>query len=130
LEDLKKLDSEIRKETTLLRNKNFVTLHDVFPYFAREYGLRIAGTFEISPDQSPLPRKLEELRTLLASHKVAALLAESSYNSKPLEVVAREFNLPVVQMDSMETGEGDPSFYERAMRSNMSKLMAALNGKK
>jgi zinc transport system substrate-binding protein len=130
LEDLKKLDSEIRKETAFLRNKNFVTLHDVFPYFAREYGLRIAATFETSPDQSPLPKKLEQLRTLLASREVAALFAESSYNSKPLEVVAREFNLPVVQMDSMETGRGDPSFYERAMRSNMSKLMAALNGKK
>jgi zinc transport system substrate-binding protein len=130
LENLRKLDSEIRQETALLRNKNFVTLHDVFPYFAREYGLRIAATFEISPDQSPLPKKLEQLRTLLASHEVAALFAESSYNSKPLEVVAREFNLPVVQMDSMETGKGDPSFYERAMRSNMSKLMAALNGKK
>jgi zinc transport system substrate-binding protein len=130
LENLKKLDSEIRQETALLRNKNFVTLHDVFPYFAREYGLRIAATFEISPDQSPLPKKLEQLRTLLASHEVAALFAESSYNSKPVEVVAREFNLPVVQMDSMETGKGDPSFYERAMRSNMSKLMAALNGKK
>lgn len=130
LEDLKKLDSEIRQETALLRNKNFVTLHDVFPYFAREYGLRIAATFETSPDQSPLPKKLEQLRTLLASHEVAALFAESSYNSKPLEIVAREFNLPVVRMDSMETGEGDPSFYERAMRSNMSKLMAALNGKK
>jgi zinc/manganese transport system substrate-binding protein len=130
LENLKKLDSEIRQETGLLRNKNFVTLHDAFPYFAREYGLRIAAIFETSPDQSPLPKKLEQIRTLLASHDVAALLAESSYNSKPLEVVAREFNRPVVQMDSMETGEGDPSFYERAMRSNMSKLMAALNGKK
>ena len=129
LENLKKLDSEIRQETALLRNKNFVTLHDVFPYFAREYGLRIAATFETSPDQSPLPKKLEGLRKLLASHEVAALFAESSYNSKPLEVVAREFNLPVVQMDSMETGEGDPSFYERAMRSNMSKLMVAVNGK-
>ena len=130
LENLKKLDSEIRQETGLLQNKNFVTLHDAFPYFAREYGLRIAATFETSPDQLPLPKKLEQIRTLLASHEVAALLAESSYNSKPLEVVAREFNRPVVQMDSMETGEGDPSFYERAMRSNMSKLIAALNGKK
>ncbi len=130
LENLKKLDSEIRQETALLPNKNFVTLHDAFPYFAREYGLRIAATFETSPDQSPLPKKLEQIRTLLASHEVAALLAESSYNSKPLEAVAREFNRPVVQMDSMETGQGDPSFYERAMRSNMSKLMAALNGKK
>jgi zinc transport system substrate-binding protein len=130
LENLKKLDSEIRQETALLPNKNFVTLHDAFPYFAREYGLRIAATFETSPDQSPLPKKLEQIRTLLASHDVAALLAESSYNSKPLEAVAREFNRPVVQMDSMETGQGDPSFYERAMRSNMSKLMAALNGKK
>jgi zinc transport system substrate-binding protein len=127
---LKKLDSEIRQETALLRNKSFVTLHDVFPYFAREYGLRIAATFEISPDQLPLPKKLEQLRTLLASHEVAALFAESAYNSKPLEVVAREFNLPVVQMDSMETGDGDRSFYERAMRSNVSKLRAALNDNK
>jgi zinc/manganese transport system substrate-binding protein len=130
LENLKKLDSEIRQETALLPNKNFVTLHDAFPYFAKEYGLRIAATFETSPDQSPLPKKLEQIRTSLASHEVAALLAESSYNSKPLEAVAREFNRPVVQMDSMETGQGDPYFYERAMRSNMSKLMAALNGKK
>jgi zinc transport system substrate-binding protein len=130
LDELRKLDSDVREETALLRNKNFVTLHDVFPYFAREYGLRIAATFETSPDQSPLPKKLEQLRTLLASHEVAALFAESSYNSKPLEVVAREFNLPVVQMDSMETGEGDRSFYERAMRSNVSKLRAALNDDK
>jgi zinc transport system substrate-binding protein len=130
LDELKKLDSDVREETAFVRNKNFVTLHDVFPYFAREYGLRIAATFEISPDQSPLPKRLEQLRTLLSSHEVAALFAESAYNSKPLEVVAREFNLPVVQMDSMETGEGDRYFYERAMRSNVSKLRAVLNDNK
>ena len=130
IDRLKVLDSEIRSETASLGNKNLVTFHDVFPYFAREYGFRIVATFETSPDQSPLPKRLERLRTILASEKVGAFFAESSYNSKPLEIFAREFRLPVVQMDSMETGEGNATFYERVTRSNLNKMVEALNDRK
>ena len=45
-----------------------------------------------------------------------------------MQVMGKEFKIPVVQLDPMETGEGSKDFYERVTRKNLDALVAAFHG--
>ena len=45
-----------------------------------------------------------------------------------MEVLGKEFKVPVVQLDPMETGEGTKDFYERVTRKNLDALVAGFRG--
>jgi zinc transport system substrate-binding protein len=130
IDRLKKLDTDIRIATANFANKNLITFHDTFPYFAREYGFKVAATFEEFPGKSPSPRAIEQLRKVIEEGRVTALFSEPQYSPKALDVLAEEFKLAVVQLDPMETGEGDRDFYERVTRKNLDALVAAFHGAK
>jgi zinc transport system substrate-binding protein len=128
IDRLKKLDSTIRSATGNIGEKNLITFHDTFPYFARDYGFKVAATFEEFPGKSPSPKAIEQLRTVIANGHVKALFSEPQYSQKALQVLAQEFKIGVVQLDPMETGNGTPDFYERVTRKNLDALVAAFHG--
>jgi zinc transport system substrate-binding protein len=128
IDRLKKLDSTIRSATGNIGEKNLITFHDTFPYFARDYGFKVAATFEEFPGKSPTPKAIEQLRTVIANGHVKALFSEPQYSQKALQVLAQEFKIGVVQLDPMETGNGTPDFYERVTRKNLDALVAAFHG--
>jgi zinc transport system substrate-binding protein len=127
-ERLKKLDAAIRSRISDFPEKNLVTFHDTFPYFARDYGFTVAATFEEFPGKSPTPRAIEQLRTVIAKGKVKALFSEPQFSPKALQVLGQEFKLAVVQLDPMETGDGRADFYERVTQKNLDALVEAFHG--
>jgi ABC-type Zn uptake system ZnuABC Zn-binding protein ZnuA len=130
IERLNKLDADIRARTNDIREKNLITFHDTFPYFARDYGFKVAATFEEFPGKSPSPKAIEQLRTVIAKGRVKALFSEPQYSPKALQVLGQEFKIAVVQLDPMETGDGQADFYERVTRKNLDALVAAFHGAK
>jgi len=125
---LKELDEQIRAETASLPNKNLITFHDTFPYFARDYGFNVVATFEEFPGKEPSPRTIELLRKTIATGNVSALFSEPQYSPKAMQIIGNEFKVPVVQLDPMETGDGSKDFYERVTRKNLDALVAAFHG--
>jgi ABC-type Zn uptake system ZnuABC Zn-binding protein ZnuA len=65
---------------------------------------------------------------VIAAGNVSALFSEPQYSPKAMEVLGKEFKVPVVQLDPMETGEGTKDFYERVTRKNLDALVAAFRG--
>jgi ABC-type Zn uptake system ZnuABC Zn-binding protein ZnuA len=124
------LDKDIMGVTSHLSNKTLITFHDTFPYFARDYGFTVAATFEEFPGKEPSPKAIKQLRETIESAHVVALFSEPQYSAKAMQVFAREFKIPVVQLDPMETGDGGKDFYERVMRKNLETLAAAFHGGK
>jgi len=124
------LDKDIVAVTSPLANKTLITFHDTFPYFARDYGFTVAATFEQFPGKEPSPKAIKQLRETIASAHVVALFSEPQYSARAMQVFAREFKIPVVQLDPMETGDGGKDFYERVMRKNLETLAAAFHGEK
>jgi len=124
------LDKDIMAATSHLSNKTLITFHDTFPYFARDYGFTVAATFEEFPGKEPSPKAIKQLRETIESAHVVALFSEPQYSARAMQVFAREFKIPVVQLDPMETGDGGKDFYERAMRKNLETLAAAFHGGK
>jgi zinc transport system substrate-binding protein len=125
---LKVLDEQIRAATASLPNKNLITFHDTFPYFARDYGFNVVATFEEFPGKEPSPRTIELLRKTIATGNVSALFSEPQYSPKAMQIIGNEFKVPVVQLDPMETGDGSKDFYERVTRKNLDALVAAFHG--
>jgi zinc transport system substrate-binding protein len=130
IDRLKALDTEIETVTAKLANKNLVTFHDTFPYFAQRYGFKVVATFEAFPGKEPSPRAIKELREVVEKKNVSALFAEPQFSPKAMKVFAQEFKLPVAELDPMETGDGAKDFYERVTRKNLAALIAAFDAER
>jgi zinc transport system substrate-binding protein len=125
---LQSLDTEIRAATGSFPNRNLITFHDTFPYFARDYGFHVVATFEEFPGKEPSPRTIEQLRKTINAGNVCALFSEPQYSPKAMQVIGKEFKVPVVQLDPMETGDGSKDFYERVTQKNLDALVGAFHG--
>jgi zinc transport system substrate-binding protein len=128
IRELQSLDNEIRAATHSFPNRNLITFHDTFPYFARDYGFNVVATFEEFPGKEPSPKAIEQLRKTIADGNVCALFSEPQYSAKAMQVIGKELKVPVVQLDPMETGDGSKDFYERVTRKNMDALVEAFHG--
>ena len=58
IEQLSNLDNKIHSELDNIKNKNIVTFHEAFPYFAKEYGLNIVGVVQREAGSEPSAKEL------------------------------------------------------------------------
>jgi zinc transport system substrate-binding protein len=128
IQRLTELDREIIKATEKLTNRTLITFHDSFPYFARDYGFKVAATFEEFPGKEPTPGAIRQLREIIRSSHVVALFSEPQYSPRAMQVFSQEFHLPIIQLNPLETGQGGKDFYEAAMRKNLEALVTAFHG--
>lgn len=126
---LKKLaDLKTRMHSVLdsIPNKNIVTFHEAFPYFAKEFNLNIAAIIEREPGSEPSAGELTETIKIIKAAKVKALFSEPQYSAKAAETIARETGLKVYTLDPAVNGEDDIDAYIKIMDKNLSILKEAL----
>ena len=126
LDLLERLDQDLQSGLAPLTNSPIVTYHDAFPYLARRYGLRVVGVVEETPDVSPTPKHLSELRSIIERERVKTLFTEPQHPDKLARRLAEDLKLRVLPLDTLETGEFTPSAYEDGMRKNLQLLREAL----
>jgi ABC-type Zn uptake system ZnuABC Zn-binding protein ZnuA len=114
--ELDALDDELRATLADVTNKNLVTLHDAWGYFAEAYGLRIVGSFEPAPGKEPTPAWLSRLAKTAAAAKVRAVYAEPQLSSQGLEAFAQDHGLAIVSIDP--EGSDATDSYIDMLRSN------------
>jgi zinc/manganese transport system substrate-binding protein len=124
---LNKLEEDLAAGLAPARNTPIVTFHDAFPYFARRCQLRILGAIEVVPDIEPSPRYLSALRGAIIGQGTKAIFTETHNPSPRLAVqFARDLNLPIAPLDTLETGPLKPAAYEKGMRYNLRVLQTYL----
>lgn len=108
-----------------------VTFHEAFPYFAREFDLRIVGVIEREPGTEPGARELADTIKLVRENNVKALFAEPQYSDQSARVIARETGAEVYVLDPVATGPTDPDeargAFLQAMEKNLAVLQAAFH---
>lgn len=112
-----------------VRARDIVTFHEAFPYFAREFGLRIVAVIEREPGSEPNARELAQAITLVKETGVKAIFAEPQYSAKAADVIARETGATVYRLDPVVTGPMTPDAYITLMQANLRTLQEALNGR-
>lgn len=120
------LDAELKETLAPVAGREIVTFHEAFEYFARAYGLRVAGVVEHEPGENPGTRELAETCDLVESLGLTALFVEPQYPQNAAETVARETGARVYTLDPGVSGDGAADSYERCMRENARVLLEAL----
>lgn len=123
------LDAELKATLADVPNKNIVTFHEAFPYFARAYGLTVAAVVNHEPGDALSPAQLAELVRTIRALDNPPLFTEPQYDDMAAQTISRETGAPIYTLDPVVTGpETDVplTYYEDRMRENMQTLLVAL----
>ena len=123
------LKNEMHAAIDPLPNKNIVTFHEAFPYFAKEFHLNTVAVIEREPGSEPTPQELEATVAVIKDRGVTALFAEPQYPAEAAQTIAKESGARIYTLDPVVTGEADENAadaYIIAMKKNMQVLKEAL----
>lgn len=126
IDQLTTLRNEMHQKIDNLPNKDIITFHEAFPYFAKEFGLNIVAVIEREPGSEPSAKELTETIDIVENNQVKALFTEPQYPAKSAKTIADETGATVYVLDPVVTGDETPDAYLKAMRTNMETLITAL----
>lgn len=125
------LHEELVQGLANLPRKEIITFHEAFPYFARAYGLTVAGVVNREPGDALSPAQLAELVGVIKNLGTPPLFIEPQYPELAARTLAQETGAQVYTLDPIVTGpldQGALTAYEEGMRQNMRTLQEALGG--
>lgn len=123
LEDLR---GQMHKSLDGLENKNIVTFHEAFEFFAEEFNLDIVAVIEREPGTYPSARDVADIIDLVRSKEVKAIFIEPQYSRSAADTIARETGIAVYVLDPIVTGELNKDAYLDIMGQNLKALEGAL----
>lgn len=127
LEKLSALRDKMHSALDHVKNKDIITFHEAFPYFAEEFGLHIAAVINREPDSQPSAKELADTIRLVRETDVKALFVEPLYPETSADIIAAETSAQVYVLDPAVSGEWDKNAYLTVMESNLQVLEQALN---
>lgn len=130
VQKLSALRDRMHQNLDNLPNKNIITFHEAFPYFAREFNLNIVGVVEREPGTEPSPRELADTIQKVKDWNVKALFAEPQYPYRAAAMISSETGAKMYFLDPAVTGEAKTDAYDDyldVMDKNMRILVEALN---
>ncbi|MBI4713678.1 zinc ABC transporter substrate-binding protein [Candidatus Uhrbacteria bacterium] len=108
--ELEKMDEKIKTELASVKNREIITFHDAWYYFAEAYGLNVAGTFEPTVGREPTPQYLAELSQKIKETKVRVLYAEPQFSTRGMEAFLQDHNVSIATIDPEGGGIESTSF--------------------
>lgn len=124
IEQLQQLDKEFAQRLASAKGCKFIAFHDAFPYLASRYGLEQMAIVEL-PEDSITPSDLQRVANAVEEYQAKAIFSEPQVDDKRLQQIASDLNLPVEELDPIESGEADPQYYFQAMEQNLQTLEQA-----
>ena len=127
---LQALDVALHEGLDALAQRDIVTFHEAFPYFAKAYGLNVAAVVNREPGDALSPAALGQLVLLLRELGVPPLFIEPQYDDLAAQTLARETGAAVYTLDPAVTGPEEDvplTYYEDIMLENMKVLQEALS---
>jgi zinc/manganese transport system substrate-binding protein len=125
LADLERRMATWRSRMAPLQGQPVASYHESWEYFARRFGLEIAGTLEPKPGIPPSPSHLAALIDRMGARDVMLILKEPYYEDKNPQLVARETGARVVELPNQpQTGQN----YLQFMDALVDRVAAAARG--
>lgn len=130
-ERLKALEVWVSGEMATLApaQRQLVTSHDAFGYFARDYGFTVHAIAGLSPDGETDARHLARIIDLIRREHIRAVFAESSVNSALVANLVAETGVRLggsLYADGLGAADSDGATYEAMYRHNVRTIVGAL----
>ena len=127
IKKLEALKEKISKELSGIKNRNIITFHEAFVYFAKEFNLNILGVINQHPGEEPDMKSLKESIDLIKENNIKSIFAETQYSKEAANIIASETGAKVYTLNSAVTGnKNDENSYINAMEENLKVLTEAL----
>ncbi|HAG82889.1 MAG TPA: metal ABC transporter substrate-binding protein, partial [Cyanobacteria bacterium UBA12227] len=134
--ELEQLDTWITQQIKTIpeNQRQLVTTHDAFQYYARAYGLDVAGTLiGISTEEQPSAQTVKTLSDSIKKAKVPAIFAETTINPALITTVAQEAGVKLAPQqlysDSIGAPGSEGDTYVKMLVVNTRTVVEALGGK-
>ena len=108
------------------RGRVIVGDHDLWPYFARRYGLEILGYLEPSPGVPPTTKHLQALIGQMKERKVGVILSAPYFDARHARFAAERSGAKVTPMAHQTGGRAGTEDYFSMLRYNAEQLLKAL----
>ena len=122
---------EWQKTLAPFKGRSIVAYHDSWPYFAREFGLKIELFLEPKPGIPPTPSHLAEVIAKMKMEAARVIIVDAYLNRRTAETVARETGAMVVPVTQFPGGiKGTEGGYIQLLDYLVGSLASAFNANK
>jgi ABC-type Zn uptake system ZnuABC Zn-binding protein ZnuA len=112
--------------------RQLLTYHDAYAYFAVHYGYRVVGAVQVSDFEDPTPKEVASLITQIKAEKVPAVFGSEVFPSPVLAQIAEESGTKYVDTlrdDDLPGAPGDVHHsYLGLMKSDFVTIVSSLGG--
>lgn len=133
--ELQRLDQWIQEQiqTIPAAQRQLITTHDAFQYYANAYGLEVAGTLiGISTEEQPSAQTIQKLAESIQRLNVPTIFAETTINPRLIMTVAEEAEVELAPTELYSDSIGAPGSegdsYIKMMVSNTRTIVENLGG--
>jgi zinc transport system substrate-binding protein len=126
--NLDALSQEIRQMVAPVKDKPFIVFHDAYQYFENEFGVAIAGSITVTPENMPGAARISEIHSKVEQLKSTCVFAEPQFEPKLISVVLEGTHARTGTLDpeagALKAGEG---LYGEMMRGIAKSLKECLS---
>ena len=102
--------------------------HNLWPYFARRFGLSVVEFLEPKPGLPPTTKHLNEVIELMRAQRIRLALANPYFDPRAAQVVAQQTGARIVKMAHQVGARPGTDDYLQMVDYNVRQLAAALRG--
>lgn len=124
---LNELKNQLSADLNELKGKDIITFHKAFSYFAKDFGLNIAGTINDEPENEPSAKQISDVINTIKEKNIKSIFTEPQYSSSSADIIAKETGVKIYTLDPAVTGENSKDSYINIMKENAKTLKSALN---
>ncbi|MBY0379381.1 MAG: zinc ABC transporter substrate-binding protein [Burkholderiales bacterium] len=109
-----------------LANRQAITTHDAFGYFARAYDLKFLYAQGISTDSEATAKNISNLEKLIRSSKVKIVFLENMTNNKLIQQIAKDTGAKIggkLYSDALSKSDGPATTYVKMINYNVDTLV-------
>ncbi len=135
IDDLNQLHGWIETQTATIPpdQRQLVTTHDAFQYYAAAYGLNVVGTLiGLSTEEQPSARTVQQLVQSIRTLGVPTIFAETTINPQLIGTVAAEAGVTLAEQELYSDSLGAPGSngdsYLKLMTTNTRTIVENLGG--
>lgn len=123
--ELAQTEQALQERLASLPAEPILTLHGAWGYFADNFDLTIAGSYQPVPAKQPSPQYLAALRDQVQKLNASVIFTEPQLGTQALDTFAQENNLAIAPLDPIGGVAGRETYIE-LMRYNVASVVDAL----
>lgn len=127
IQRIQSLDSRIKQQLEAVKSIPYIVFHDAYQYADAHYELSAMGSMTFTPEESPTPARIQEVREKIKQSGASCIFTEPYVSEGVMDTITEGFNVRYATLDPEATSlEPSPTLYETLMQQFADSLITCL----